>query len=68
MIQMVACGRGVTALPRWLVHEFAKSYEIFPVRLGEQGVQKHIYLGVREEDANVDYIRAFLELAQASKS
>ncbi|PQJ27051.1 LysR family transcriptional regulator [Rubritalea profundi] len=65
MIQMVACGRGVTALPRWLVDEFAESYDIFPVKLGKEGVQKQIYLGIREEDADVDYIQAFLNQAQS---
>ncbi|MFC5049567.1 LysR family transcriptional regulator [Rubritalea spongiae] len=66
MIQMVACGRGVTALPRWLVNEYAERYAIFPVKLGKKGVHKQIHLGVREEDANVDYIQAFLEKAQTS--
>ncbi|MGJ8672505.1 LysR family transcriptional regulator [Rubritalea sp.] len=66
MIQMVACGRGVTSLPRWLVNEYAERYAIFPVKLGKKGVHKQIHLGVRQEDANVDYIQAFLNKAQAS--
>ncbi|MFC4992855.1 LysR family transcriptional regulator [Rubritalea tangerina] len=64
MIQMVACGRGVTALPRWLVNEYAERYDIHPLKLGKKGVHKHIHLGIREEDAKVDYIQAFLESAQ----
>lgn len=66
MIQMVACGRGVTALPRWLVSEHAERYDIFPVRLGEKGLHKQIYLGIREEDTNLDYIQGFLKQAQSS--
>lgn len=65
MIQMVACGRGVTALPRWLVQEYAERYDIHPVKLGKQGVHKQIHLGIRSEDANVDYIQAFLEKAKS---
>ena len=47
MIQMVACGRGVTALPRWLVSEYAKRYDIFAVSLGKKGLNKQIHLGIR---------------------
>ena len=66
MIQMVACGRGVTALPGWLVKEFAERYDIHPVKLGKKGVHKQIHLGIRKEDAKVDYIEAFLEQARLS--
>ncbi len=66
MIQMVACGRGVTALPRWLVNEYAERYGIVAVKLGKSGLFKQIYLGIRAEDENVDYIQAFLEGAQSS--
>ncbi len=34
MLQMVAAGRGVAALPRWLVEENATHVAIAPVRLG----------------------------------
>ena len=65
MLQMVACGRGVAALPRWLVEDYASKYPVFPVRLGKNGVNKKIYLGVREADREVDYIDAFLKLARS---
>lgn len=64
MLQMVASGRGVAALPRWLVEEQAAKFEVFPVRLGQQGVAKQIFLGCREEDGQIDYLRAFVELAR----
>ncbi|PUA30188.1 MAG: LysR family transcriptional regulator [Cellvibrio sp. 79] len=64
MLQMVASGRGVTALPRWLVEEYASKLDVVPVRLGKQGIHKNIYLGIREADMNIDYVRAFVELAR----
>ena len=64
MLQMVACGRGVAALPRWLVEEFAEKYPVRAVRLGPNGVQKQIFLGVRRTDLEVDYLNAFMELAR----
>jgi LysR family transcriptional regulator for metE and metH len=63
MLQMVATGRGVTALPRWLVEEDAGKVEVTTVRLGRKGLAKQIFLGMREADRDIDYLRAFVELA-----
>ena len=63
MLQMVASGRGVAALPRWLVDEYAAKLEISAVRLGRHGIAKQIFLGVREIDAETAYLKAFVELA-----
>lgn len=65
MLLMVAHGRGVAALPRWLAEEYAPSFNLHPLRLGEQGIDKQIFLGLREEDAEIDYIKGFVELAAA---
>lgn len=64
MLQMVASGRGVAALPRWLVEKYADEMALVPVRLGPQGIAKQIFLGAREADAHIDYLKAFLELAR----
>lgn len=64
MLQMVACGRGVAALPRWLVEEFSEKYPVHAVRLGPKGVQKQIFLGVRAGDIEVDYLDAFMTMAR----
>jgi LysR family transcriptional regulator for metE and metH len=60
----VASGRGVAALPRWLVEEYAARMDVVPVRLGAHGIAKQIFLGAREADADIDYVRAFIELAR----
>ncbi|SSW62599.1 LysR family transcriptional regulator [Achromobacter agilis] len=64
MLQMVASGRGVAALPRWLVLEYADTMNVVPVRLGKKGIAKHIYLGAREADVDIDYLRAFIAQAK----
>jgi LysR family transcriptional regulator for metE and metH len=61
---MVASGRGVAALPRWLVEEYAARMDVVPVRLGARGIAKQIFLGARETDTAIDYVRAFIELAR----
>jgi LysR family transcriptional regulator for metE and metH len=64
MLQMVASGRGVAALPRWLVSEYADKMGLAAVRLGERGIAKQIFLGVRESDQDIDYLKAFIDLAR----
>jgi len=64
MLQMVASGRGIAALPRWLVEEYAGKMEVVPLRLGKNGIAKQIFLGIRESDADIDYLKAFVELAR----
>ena len=67
MVQMVASGRGVAALPRWLVDEYVGKLDIGAVRLGQEGIAKRICLGIRQEEADIDYLRAFVELARAHR-
>ena len=64
MMQMVASGRGVAALPRWLAQEYAAQMDIVALRIGPSGIAKQIFVGIRETDAAIDYIRAFIELAR----
>jgi len=64
MLQMVASNRGVGALPRWLVEEYAGKIDVVAVRLGPTGVAKQIYLGARKSDVEIDYLKAFIEEAR----
>lgn len=68
MLQMVASGRGVTALPKWLVTDYAPQLELRTLRLGPGGIQKHIYLGVREADGDTDYLQSFINMARKAES
>ena len=67
MMQLVANRRGVAALPRWLVQEYSAQLGLVSVRFGEPGIFKQIYVGVRETDADIDYIAAFIELARGAQ-
>jgi LysR family transcriptional regulator for metE and metH len=66
MLQMVASGRGVAALPRWLAEEYAEWMPLMPLRLGKKGISKQIFLGTREPDDALDYLAAFVALARES--
>jgi LysR family transcriptional regulator for metE and metH len=65
ILQMVANGRGVTALPRWLVNEYAEKIPLSAVSLGEEGIHKQIFLGIRVADEPLDFVRSFFDCAQA---
>ncbi|MBU6441380.1 MAG: LysR family transcriptional regulator [Betaproteobacteria bacterium] len=66
MLQMVASGRGVASLPRWLVQEYASRFDVVPVRMGPRGVAKQIFLGYRKADEATAYLRAFVDMARGA--
>ncbi|MBU2887527.1 LysR family transcriptional regulator [Gilvimarinus agarilyticus] len=63
LLHTVAVGRGVAALPGWLVEEYAASLPIKAISLGEKKLHKQIYVGVRSADRATDYIDAFISQA-----
>ena len=69
MLQMVASGRGVTALPRWLAQDYARQLPLTTARLGARGIAKQIHLGARADDLQGDQatacLRGFIELARS---
>lgn len=68
MLQMVASGRGVAALPRWLVREYVTSMDTIPIRLGPNGIAKQIFLRMREADIDIDYLAGFIQMACQSET
>lgn len=66
MLVMVAHGRGVAALPRWLVDEYATRFDLHPVKLGKKGIAKQIFLGQRETDEDIHYLRDFIAFAASA--
>ena len=51
MLQMVASGRGITALPRWLVEDSQKRFGLKAVPIGPGGIWKEISAGIRDQDS-----------------
>ncbi|MEM7071682.1 MAG: LysR substrate-binding domain-containing protein, partial [Pseudomonadota bacterium] len=67
MMQMVANDRGVAAFPRLLAEEYCTTLPISIVRLGKNGIAKQIHLGTRKNDRDIEYLKAFIELARHYK-
>lgn len=65
MLQMVAANRGVAALPRWLVEEYAHKMPLRAVSLGETGIAKQIFLGFRSRDTDIGYLASFVDMARS---
>ncbi len=63
MMQLVASGRGVTAVPSWAAVEYTDRGIVVPLRMGE-GIFSTLYAAVREADLGRSYIRDFLLLAK----
>ena len=60
ILQMVAAGRGVTALPKWLIDESKESDLLACRSLGEQGVSKTLYLGHRKAQDVLGFVEDLL--------
>lgn len=64
MVQLVASQRGVAALPNWALTEYLEQGWLRICHLGEEGVWRTLYAAVRTEDAESDYLQAFIKQAK----
>jgi len=63
IVQLVASGRGVAALPSWALEEYRNLPGLRICHLGA-GVWRTLQAGIRAEDAETPYMQAFLEQAR----
>lgn len=64
MLQLVASGRGVAALPNWALHEYLQREYIASRSLGEKGVWCTLYAAIRDDQKNADFMVDFLNTAK----
>jgi len=64
LLQMVAAGRGVCALPGWLIDEYSKTMPITSLRFGKMGFSKQIFVGIRKNEQHIDYLNDFIVQAK----
>lgn len=60
ILQMVKHGRGVAALPDWLV-DIQQEEDVVTLKIGEQGLHKCTYIAIRSNDADNAIINNFIE-------
>jgi LysR family transcriptional regulator for metE and metH len=64
MMQLVASGRGVCALPNWALTEYLERDYVSAVKLGEHGIWSTLYAAIREESAEAPWMQDFLRTAK----
>lgn len=64
MMQLVASGRGVCALPNWALTEYLERDYVSAVKLGENGIWSTLYAAVREETLEAPWMKDFLRTAR----
>tara|TARA_R110000772_G_scaffold71940_1_gene157303 strand:- start:305 stop:1195 length:891 start_codon:yes stop_codon:yes gene_type:complete len=68
MVQMVGLNRGVTVLPGWLAREYCQKLPVKTVHLGKNGLAKTLFAAIREADAEIYYMQAFVKLGKQDSS
>ena len=64
MMQLVASGRGVCALPNWALTEYLERDYVKAVALGEKGVWSTLFAAIREETRSAPWMEDFLRTAR----
>ena len=64
IVQLVASGQGVAALPSWAVHGDVEQGRVQRLSLGKRGLSCDLFAAVRTEDASRPFLQAFLETAR----
>lgn len=66
MVQLVASGRGVSALPNWVAAEYLGRDWVKALPLGKNGVWCTLFAAIRTEDEELAFVQDFLETAKAT--
>jgi len=64
LIQLVASGRGIAALPDWVVNEYEQKGWVTSRRLecvSHEGLRRTLYAGFRTDEKQKDYFEGFLK-------
>ncbi len=64
ILELVKSGRGVTALPNWVLATPVSQKKIVALRLGNQGLWSTLYAAIRDADRRLAYLNAFIESAR----
>lgn len=63
MVQLVASGRGVAALPNWALTEYLENNTIVAKKLGEEGLWATLYAAIRDDQRDAPFMEDFLSTA-----
>ena len=64
MLQLVASGRGIAALPNWAIYEYLQKDYVIAKPISERGQWCTLYAAIREEQKDAEFMTDFLETAK----
>ncbi|WP_210396880.1 LysR family transcriptional regulator [Motiliproteus sediminis] len=64
MLQLVASGRGVCALPNWALTEYLEREYVSARPLGSKGVWSTLYAAIRDDQKDAEFMRDFIATAR----
>lgn len=64
ILQLVASGRGVSALPDWALRDVPAGRRLVTLPLGREGLACTLHAGIRESDAERPYVRDFIAVTR----
>lgn len=64
MVQLIASGRGVSALPNWALHEYIEKDYVTSRSMGEKGLWCTLYAAIREDQKEAEYMVDFLKTSK----
>jgi len=65
IIQLVASGRGICALPNWAITDYLEKGYVVARSLGEDGIWATLYAAIRVDHADHPYMAEFINTARA---
>ncbi|KAA3630029.1 MAG: LysR family transcriptional regulator [Proteobacteria bacterium] len=66
ILQLVASGRGVAALPQWAASEAVAAGQVASRPLGGQGLWSSLFAAIRRVDCDLAYVEAFVDGARST--
>jgi LysR family transcriptional regulator for metE and metH len=66
MVQLAASGRGVAGLPSWAAQEYVQRGWVKTLPLGREGIWRTLYAAMRAEEAELPFVKDFLETARST--
>ena len=64
ILQLVASGRGLAALPQWAASQAVAAGQVVTRPLGEEGLWSTLYAAVRREEQELAFFEAFINTAR----
>lgn len=65
MLKLTEVQRGVCVLPQWLADNKNTENKLTTVAISKKGLQKQLFLAMREKDQDISYIQKFINIGQS---